>query len=225
MAGSRLDRLNARYRRHQGRRQEFVFGADERARLIAELVGGPNLRVLDLGCRTGALTEHYAGGNELTGVDVDRESLARARERLDIETVWADVEDGLPFDDETFDVVVAGELLEHLADPVATVAHVRRVLRPGGRFVGSVPNAYRLKARLAFAAGRDPDPDPTHLRMFSPRSLASLLSRFEDVHIAFAVGRYVRYHPRLMARVMVFSARREPAADEAPQRGRSVSSG
>ena len=225
MAGPRLERLNERYRRHQGRREEFVFGADERAGVIADLVGGPGLRVLDLGCRTGALTEHYAGGNELTGVDVDRDALERARERLEIETVWADVEDGLPFDGGSFDVVVAGELLEHLADPAATVSHVRRVLRPGGRFVGSVPNAYRLKARLAFAAGRSPDPDPTHLRMFSPRSLGSLLSRFDDVHIRFAVGRYVRYHPRLMARVMVFSARGEAAADEALHRARFAASG
>jgi SAM-dependent methyltransferase len=224
MAIPRLERLNERYRRHQGRREEFVFGADERAGLIAELVGGPGMRVLDLGCRTGALTEHYAQGNELTGVDVDRDALARARERLDIETVWADVEDGLPFADETFDVVVAGELLEHLADPAAAVTHVRRVLRPGGRFVGSVPNAYRLKARLAFVAGRDPDPDPTHLQMFSERSLAALLSGFEDVRIRFAVGRYVRYHPRLMARVMVFSCRGEAAADATLRRARSASS-
>jgi len=224
MAAARLERLNDRYRRHQGRREEFVFGADERASVIARLVGGPDLRVLDLGCRTGALTQHFADGNEITGVDVDRDALARARERLDIETVWADVEDGLPFDDGTFDVVVAGELLEHLADPRATVAHVRRVLRPDGRFVGSVPNAYRLKARLAFAAGRNPDPDPTHLQMFSPRSLELLLSPFRDVRIGFAVGRYVRYHPRLMARVMVFSARGGSAEDEPLQQERGASS-
>lgn len=225
MAIPRLERLNERYGRHQGRREEFVFGADDRAKIIAALVGGPGLRVLDLGCRTGALTEHYAGGNHLTGVDVDRHALERARERLEIETVWADVEEGLPFDDEIFDVVVAGELLEHLADPAATVSHVRRVLRPCGRFVGSVPNAYRLKARLAFAVGRDPDPDPTHLQMYSPRSLGALLAGFDDLRIRFAVGRYVRYQPRLMARVMVFSARGGSAAVEAPPRGRFASSG
>lgn len=223
MAIPRLERLNQQYRRHQERREEFVFGAEERAGIFAGLVGGPGLRVLDLGCRTGALTQHYAAGNELTGVDVDHDALARARDRLDIETVWADVEAELPFDDETFDVVVAGELLEHLADPAATVSHVQRVLRPGGRFVGSVPNAYRLKARLAFAAGCDPDPDPTHLRMFSPQSLVRLLDRFETVRIRFAVGRYLRLHPRLMARVMVFSARGEAAADQALQRARSAS--
>src|SRR3954464_13745705 len=113
---SRRERLNERYRQHHQRRQEFVFGADERAGLLAALVGGPGLRVLDLGCRTGALTQHYAKGNDVVGVDVDRSALAQAHDRLGIETVWADVEEPLPFDEGSFDVVVAGELFEHLSD-------------------------------------------------------------------------------------------------------------
>jgi SAM-dependent methyltransferase len=205
---SRRERLNERYGEHHQRRQEFVFGADERAGLLARLVGGPGLRVLDLGCRTGALTQHYADGNSVVGVDVDRNALEQAEARLAIDTIWADVEDELPFPDESFDVVVAGELLEHLADPPAVVAHVRRVLRPGGRFVGSVPNAFRLKSRLRYAAGRHPETDATHLQLFTPAALALLLGDFDDVQIRFAVGRYVRWHARLMARVQVFSARK-----------------
>jgi SAM-dependent methyltransferase len=205
---SRRERLNDRYREHHQRRQEFVFGADERAGLLAKLVGGPGLRVLDLGCRTGALTQHYAEGNTVVGVDVDRSALEQAEARLGIETVWADVEEVLPFPDDSFDVVVAGELLEHLADPGAVVAHVRRVLRPGGRFVGSVPNAFRLKSRLRYAAGRHPETDSTHLQLFTSAALAALLGDFDDVEIRFAVGRYVRWHARLMARVQVFSARK-----------------
>jgi SAM-dependent methyltransferase len=205
---SRRERLNDRYREHHQRRQEFVFGADERAGLLAKLVGGPGLRVLDLGCRTGALTQHYAEGNTVVGVDVDRSALEQAEARLRIETVWTDVEEELPFPDNSFDVVVAGELLEHLADPGAVVAHVRRVLRPGGRFVGSVPNAFRLKSRLRYAAGRHPETDSTHLQLFTSAALAALLGDFDDVEIRFAVGRYVRWHARLMARVQVFSARK-----------------
>src|SRR5579864_1348467 len=165
---SRLERLDERYRAHHtDEKQEFVFGGDARGALFAELVGGPGRRVLDLGCRTGALASYYAKGNDVVGVDVDHEALARASERLGIETVWADVEEGLPFDDARFDVVVAGEILEHLADPHSAVAQVRRVLRPGGMFVGSVPNAFRLKSRVAYALGRYPaDWDPTHLQLF-----------------------------------------------------------
>ncbi|HET7566561.1 MAG TPA: methyltransferase domain-containing protein [Gaiellaceae bacterium] len=206
---ARLDRLNERYREHhRGGKQEFVFGGDERGALIAGLVGGPGLRVLDLGCRTGALTQYYATGNEVVGVDVDRDALERARERLGIETEWADAEDSLPFADASFDVVVMGEVLEHLADPAAAVANVLRVLRPGGRFVGSVPNGFRLKNRVRFLLGTAPDLDPTHLQLFSPAKLRALLAGFEDVRIRFEVGRFTPLHPRLLANVQVFSARK-----------------
>ncbi len=155
-----LEALDARYREHQKRRDEFVFGSTDRASIIADLVGAADLRVLDLGCRTGALTQHFADRNHVTGLDVDHEALRRARERLGIETVWANVEEGLQFADGTFDVVVAGELLEHLAVPKAVVDEGRRVPAPGGRLVGSVPNAFRLKSRLRFAVGRHPETDP-----------------------------------------------------------------
>jgi SAM-dependent methyltransferase len=204
-----LDRLSEKYRAHHSARDEFVFGADERATLFAGLVGGPGLRVLDFGCRTGALTQHYATGNDVVGIDVDEGALARARERLGIETLWADITDELPIEPGTFDVVVAGEVLEHVADPSAAVANAYRALRPGGRFVGSVPNAFRLKSRLRYLAGRHPETDKTHLQQFTPNDLRELLSsRFDDVSLSFAVGRYKRIHPQLMARVQVFRARK-----------------
>jgi SAM-dependent methyltransferase len=206
---SRLEELSERYGEHHRARRgrDFVFGGEERARLFRELVGGPDKRVLDLGCRYGALTRTYLAGNRVTGVDVDREALAEVA-KLGVETHWADLDERFPFGDDAFDVVVAGELLEHLADPAAVVAHVERVLRPGGRFVGSVPNAFRLKSRLRYAAGRHPETDSTHLQLFTPAALAALLAGFDDVAIRFAVGRYVRWHERLMARVQVFSARK-----------------
>ncbi len=214
---SRLERLDERYRTHHtDAKQEFVFGGDERGAIFAALIG-TGRRLLDLGCRTGALASYYAAGNSVVGIDVDRDALARAAERLGIQTIWADVESGLPFDDEDFDVVVAGELLEHLADPRRAVAEIRRVLRRGGLFVGSVPNAFRLKSRVAYALGRYPaDWDPTHLQLFTPGALRALLSDFDDVRVRFAIGRLVPLHPRLMANVQIFSARRPSSASEAP---------
>ena len=90
---SELERLDERYGEYHrtSRTTDFVFGGDERASLFRSLVGGPGRRVLDLGCRYGALTRAYAEGNDVVGVDVDRDALAEAAE-LGIETVWADVE-------------------------------------------------------------------------------------------------------------------------------------
>ena len=175
--------------------------------LFRRLVGGPGRRVLDLGCRYGALTRAYLEGNEVVGVDVDRDALAEAG-KLGIETRWANVEELLPFEDESFDVVVAGELLEHVRDPERLVADARRLLRPGGRLVGSVPNAFRLPNRLRFLAGLPPERDPTHLHMFTPREVEALLGHFEDVELRLISSRFLRLHPRLFANDIVFAGRK-----------------
>ncbi len=184
---------------------DFVF-VPERIPLLVAAVGGPGRRVLDLGCRSGAVTRHFVEGNEVVGLDVDRAALQKAA-AYGIEPVVGDVEEPLPFADGSFDVVVAGELLEHLRDPAALVAEAARVLRPGGTLVGSVPNAFRLKSRLLFLVGRAPEDDPTHLQLFSPASIGRLLQGFEDVRIAFVGGRFTRLHRRLLGRDLVFAAR------------------
>jgi 2-polyprenyl-3-methyl-5-hydroxy-6-metoxy-1,4-benzoquinol methylase len=203
-----LERLNRHYAEHHRLRStDFVWGGADRVEPLRRAVGGPGRRVLDLGCRYGALTRAYAAGNEVVGVDVDREALRRASE-LGIETLWADVEEGLAFDDATFDVVVAAELIEHVRDPRTLVQEAARVLRPGGTIAGSVPNAYRLKNRLAFLGGRPPEANPTHLHMFRGQDLLELLGDFEEIRLQFVVGRFVRLNPRLFANVIVFSARK-----------------
>jgi SAM-dependent methyltransferase len=204
-----LEELSERYAQHnrEERGAGFVFAGDERIELFRRYVGGPGRRVLDLGCRDGALTRAYTDGNEVVGVDADREALAEAA-KLGIETQWADLDEPLAFKDETFDVVVAGELMEHLRDPARFASEARRVLRPGGTFVASVPNAFRLKNRLRFLMGRKPENDPTHLHMFSPDEVRALLSGFEDVKVDYIAGRLVPVHARLFANDMVFSGRK-----------------
>jgi SAM-dependent methyltransferase len=204
-----LDQLSERYAEHNRleRGAGFVFAGPERVALFRRYVGGPGRRVLDLGCRDGALTREYTKGNDVVGVDADREALAEA-EKLGIKTRWADLDQPLPFEDASFDVVVAGELLEHLRDPRRLVAEARRVLRDGGTFVASVPNAYRAKNRLRFLLGRKPEDDPTHLQMFSPGEVRALLAGFEDVQMHFIAGRLVPVHARLFANDIVFSGRK-----------------
>jgi SAM-dependent methyltransferase len=206
---SHLEELSQRYAEHHrtARGRQFVYAGEERVQLFRKYVGGPGRRVLDLGCRYGALTRAYAAGNDVVGVDVDREALAEAA-KLGIETRWADVDEPLPFEDASFDVVVAGELLEHVRDPQRLVGDIARLLRPGGTFVGSVPNAFRLKNRLRFLLGRKPEDDPTHLHMFSPADVRALLEDFGQPELHFIAGRFVGLHPRLFANDIVFVGRK-----------------
>jgi SAM-dependent methyltransferase len=198
--------LGDRYEEHHRERRaegDFVF-VPERIPLFVAAIGRGK-RVLDLGCRSGALTRHFLEGNSVVGLDVDAAALEKAA-ALGIEPVQANVEEPLPFEDASFDAVVAGELFEHLQFPDALVAEIRRVLRPGGVVVGSVPNAFRIQSRLRFLRGRPPEDDPTHLRMFSPHAMRALLSDFGDVRIDFVGGRYARLSARLFARDLVFRA-------------------
>jgi SAM-dependent methyltransferase len=200
--------LGERYEEHHRQRRadgDFVF-VPERIPFFQAAIGRGK-RVLDLGCRSGAFTRNFLEGNEVVGLDVDRIALEKAA-GLGIEPVVANVEEPLRFADASFDVVVAGELLEHLRFPEAVVAEARRVLRPGGVFVGSVPNAFRIQSRLLFLRGRAPEDDPTHLHMFSPGEIQTLLADFDDVRIEFVGGRYRRLSARLLARDLVFRASR-----------------
>ena len=208
---TRLEQIEEAYRRHhsQSRPDDFVFCGPERSILFREWVGGPGRRVLDLGCRSGALARAYLDGNEVVGVDVDRAALAEAA-KLGLETLWADADEPLPFPDGSFDAVVAGELLEHLRFPDRALAEARRLLRPGGVLVCSVPNSYRLKSRLRFLLGRPPEfaDDPTHLRIFAAADVLRLLAGFEEPELRYVAGRLAWLHPRLFANDIVFRARK-----------------
>ena len=200
--------LGERYEEHHRERRDegdFVF-VPERIPFFVEAIGRGK-RVLDLGCRSGALTRHFLDGNSVVGLDVDAAALEKAR-TVGIEPVQANVEERLPFDDGSFDAVVAGELFEHLRFPDSLVGEIERVLRPGAVLVGSVPNAFRLQSRLRFLRGWPPEDDPTHLRMFSPDMIRGLLRSFEDIRVDFVGGRYARLSARLFARDLVFRGTR-----------------
>ncbi len=152
---------------------------------------GPGERVLDLGCGEGAFTaalrEH---GARPTGVDVAAEPVRRAGERwpgLDFELMAFD--GPLVPDDATFDVVWAGEVIEHVVDVAGWLSEARRALTSGGRLLLTTPDhppalLERLAADpAAFAEHFDPRAD--HVRFFTADTLRELLDdlRFSDVAI------------------------------------------
>jgi 2-polyprenyl-3-methyl-5-hydroxy-6-metoxy-1,4-benzoquinol methylase len=102
----------------------------------------PETRVLDAGCGEGLLVEEYAPRLAIEGLDADYSSpLVRTG------SVTA-----LPYGDATYDRVLCLDVLEHLpyADQAAALAECRRVLRPGGELLLSVPNLAHLQSRVHF---------------------------------------------------------------------------
>jgi 2-polyprenyl-3-methyl-5-hydroxy-6-metoxy-1,4-benzoquinol methylase len=141
-------------------------------------------RVLDVGCGEGRFAVELAhAGADVVGIDVAEEPLRRARARhpeLDLRLV--DGEGPWELEDASFDVVWAGEVIEHVADTAAWLSQVRRVLRSGGSLLVSTPAHDRLTlmrvalSRRAFATRFDPLGE--HLRFYSRDTLFRLLGEF-----------------------------------------------
>ncbi|WP_328951446.1 methyltransferase domain-containing protein [Streptomyces sp. NBC_00184] len=108
------------------------------AYLIGEL--RPGMSVLDVGCGPGTITADLAAlvaPGRVTAVDTTREILAQAADAAsergleNVEFAVADVH-ALDFPDDSFDVVHAHQVLQHVGDPVQALREMRRVCRPGG---------------------------------------------------------------------------------------------
>lgn len=130
---------------------------EHRHRAHAKLVAavGTGRRVLDVGCSSGYLAQPLAArGNTIVGIELDPVA-ARAAEEFCERVLVGDIEVmDLPLEPASFDVVLCGDVVEHLRDPVAALARLRPLLVPGGRLVVSTPNVANWAIRLSLLGGR-----------------------------------------------------------------------
>jgi 2-polyprenyl-3-methyl-5-hydroxy-6-metoxy-1,4-benzoquinol methylase len=146
--------------------------AARRAFLLGHVSDGEH--VLDYGCGDGTFAaDLLAAGCTVTMADVAQEALRRARARAS-DAQAAQLTEGapLPFPEDAFDVVWAGEVLEHVADVIGLLAELRRVLRWGGRLLVTTP----WHGRVVVATDAHFDPRTDHLRFFSARTLRAVLA-------------------------------------------------
>lgn len=120
---------------------------DHFTRYVAELVEalGPG-RYLDVGCGEGFFLAR-ARNMDGFGIDLSRRALLRARVRSSATVAIATAE-RLPFPDRAFDVVTSVGAMEHFLDDVMAMAEIRRVLRPGGRYIVALLTETTLGSRL-----------------------------------------------------------------------------
>jgi 2-polyprenyl-3-methyl-5-hydroxy-6-metoxy-1,4-benzoquinol methylase len=130
---------------------------EHRHRAHAKLVAavGTGKRVLDVGCSSGYLAQPLAArGNTIVGIELDADA-ARAAEEFCEHVLVGDIETmDLPLEPASFDVVLCGDVVEHLRDPVAALGRLRPLLVPGGRLVVSTPNVANWAIRLSLLGGR-----------------------------------------------------------------------
>ena len=139
---------------------DWLGGARRRRRVLSQAQG----RVLEVGIGTGRNTEHYPAGVRVTGIDLSGAMLGRARQRIERSGVVDSLVQGdaqrLPYPDATFDTVTATCVFCSVADPVAGLREVRRVVKPAGQVLLLEHVRPRNRAWLAVRCAEPADPAP-----------------------------------------------------------------
>jgi SAM-dependent methyltransferase len=161
----------------------------------------PATRVLDAGCGEGVLVAEYTGRLAIEGVDANYTS----------EHVRAGSVTALPYEANTFDRALCLDVLEHLAydDQTQALAELRRVLRPGGEVLVSVPNLAHLQSRVHFlltgrlirtaAEAKHPGDRPAQEYIaMAERAGLVLVARKGIFPTVPVITRLIRRHPRAL---------------------------
>jgi 2-polyprenyl-3-methyl-5-hydroxy-6-metoxy-1,4-benzoquinol methylase len=193
--------------RESGRRSDAHIARYELAR---DYIAAGEV-VLDVTCGLGygsAVLCAGTGAARAIGVDNSRFAVEYARANYGAphptEFRLGDAADLGFLNDRSVDVAVSLETLEHLPQPETFLAQVKRVLRPGGRVMVSVPNEWTDET------GRDPNPH--HLHVYDWPRLRTQMGQFFDVEAAFAqvAGGGMKLHDGLRRLRQIDPAQREP---------------
>ncbi|HTS18162.1 MAG TPA: class I SAM-dependent methyltransferase [Verrucomicrobiae bacterium] len=186
--------------------------------ILARVGDGKGKRLLDVGSAQGVLAQLFTQrGFEVTCIEGSAELAALGTDKCH-EMIVADLDKPLPQLEGQFDVIVYGDILEHLRNPIEVLVGFDRALRPGGRVVVSVPNIAHVWVRLNLLLGRFPYGnrgilDRTHLRFFTLSGFQELLTNAglewsEIVATPVPLPLLIpdRYHGRILQSLHVLNA-------------------
>jgi len=118
---------------------KYSIGTRVRDRIFLRMLElAPQDSVIDIGCGLGYFTNLIAQTASCIGVDIDQSCISHCQKHLKGTYLLSDVR-SLPFSDEVFDKAICTEVLEHFEDPGEVLRETRRILRPRGTLIASVP--------------------------------------------------------------------------------------
>jgi 2-polyprenyl-3-methyl-5-hydroxy-6-metoxy-1,4-benzoquinol methylase len=201
-----------RYAEHPGFSDAEMEKIDIALRMI-----GRGKSVLDVGSFDGTISKKIsAQGNTVFSADVAFSALQLAKKQVD-KLVQIPFEPPYPFFDKTFDVVFAGEVIEHVLDTDGFLQELKRILKDDGAIIITTPNVVSLGRRIMFLLGISPylevslnpkmtNPGIGHIRYFTQATLRELLE-INDLEVVECKGDAVNLAPggkgcsRLLARI------------------------
>ena len=151
------------------------------------------LTVLECGVTKGGLAEVLSReGAQCFGIDIHPRSVEG------VETVRADLNEGFPKFKTNFDIIFAGEVMEHLFDDIGFIDGCRKLLKPKGLLILTVPNLVFSVNRLLMLFGRTPlfAYAQYHYHMYTKRTLSKLITnrgfevlKISSSHVLFSTRR------------------------------------
>jgi len=163
---------------------------------ILKLIGR-NKKILDIGCYDGSLGKLLINNNnEVYGIEINKESAKLAKKR-GLRVKVQDATETLGFKNDFFDIVVAGEIIEHILDTDFFINEIKRVLKPGGQLVLTTPNMASFGRRILLLLGKNPHMEAS--LGFPPEARAGHI-RF------FTKGLLIRYLQHKKFKVLKFTS-------------------
>ena len=126
------------YYRHENSHWWFRWRYDLITKLVTTLQPTGTFRILDAGCGTGQMTKQLEGIGEAVGMDSASEAIAYARSRGVKRLVRGSIT-APPFAEQSFDCVLALDVIEHVDDDMGILTSLFRVIKPGGHLIITVP--------------------------------------------------------------------------------------
>lgn len=141
--------------------------------------------LLDIGCNYGFFLKVCEPYFKTYGIDISQFAVTQARNNVERSSITlGDLEKGLPYKDETFNVVTAFDIIEHIKDYGKLLKEIIRTLKPGGVFLLTTPNRQCIDS-LLFGKDYWFKRDKTHVVVFTKKSLAQNLSQagFTEIRV------------------------------------------
>ena len=149
------------------------FVHNNRLNNIKTLINKPNQKVLDAGCGEGHLIaklKNKIPSNEYHGIDITKIALKKAKERCPYAKLSKQNLNKLNYKDETFDIIICTEVLEHIYEYKEVIEELKRTLKTGGTLILTFPNE-TLWTISRFLLRRKPIKVPDHVNSFTPNKI------------------------------------------------------
>jgi len=175
------------YRNKYSNKYNMDLEKNPRIKIMVKLINELKLKnknILDIGCYDGTLLSQIKNNN-LFGIEASDWAVQKCQQKnINCQKFYWNDHDKIPFQDNFFDVIIAGEIIEHIFDTDFFLEEIKRILKPNSPLFVSTPNIASLGRRLMLLFGLNPfietsasQENSGHIRYFTFKSLERLFKK------------------------------------------------